>query len=219
MNTTPSPDIYRWSNYVSLDRWASFWHQVNEVLLLAPTTCLVVGAEAGLVPAILKQQGLTVTSLDIDPALQPDVVGDVRVLPFDDASFDVALCGQVLEHIPWADFSVALEEIARTSNHAVVGLPQWGQWWQFIVRIPKLGRVRGRRLSLGGAIRWLPRTVNANHYWEIGGPGTRLADVRKAIEVSFEIEREYVVAQNPFHRLFVLRSRRSLATAQPQSVD
>jgi hypothetical protein len=36
-------------------------------------------------------RGLELTTLDIDPARRPDVVGDFRALPFADRSFDVAV--------------------------------------------------------------------------------------------------------------------------------
>ena len=38
--------------------------------------------------------------LDVEPAPSVDVVGDARTMPFSDASIDVVLCTQVLEHIP-----------------------------------------------------------------------------------------------------------------------
>ena len=38
--------------------------------------------------------------LDVEPASSVDVVGDARTMPFSDASMDVVLCTQVLEHIP-----------------------------------------------------------------------------------------------------------------------
>ena len=38
--------------------------------------------------------------LDVEPARSVDVVGDARVMPFCDASMDIVLITQVLEHIP-----------------------------------------------------------------------------------------------------------------------
>ena len=39
------------------------------------------------------------TTVDIDPARKPDVVGDAHALPFNDASFKLVLCTEVLEHL------------------------------------------------------------------------------------------------------------------------
>src|ERR1700680_1121650 len=38
--------------------------------------------------------------LDVAPAHSVDIVGDARIMPFADASMDVVLITQVLEHIP-----------------------------------------------------------------------------------------------------------------------
>jgi SAM-dependent methyltransferase len=49
--------------------------------------------------------------LDVAPALSVDVVGDARIMPFSDASMDVVLITQVLEHIP--DPIAVIDEIRR----------------------------------------------------------------------------------------------------------
>jgi SAM-dependent methyltransferase len=49
--------------------------------------------------------------LDVEPALSVDVVGDARIMPFPDASIDVVLATQVLEHIP--DPIAVIGEIRR----------------------------------------------------------------------------------------------------------
>jgi len=48
------------------------------------------------------------------------VVGDVRDLPFADASFDVAVALDLLEHVPPADRTRALRELARVARRRVV---------------------------------------------------------------------------------------------------
>src|ERR1035437_186469 len=49
--------------------------------------------------------------LDVAPAYSVDVVGDARIMPFSDASMDVVLITQVLEHIP--DPIAVIGEIRR----------------------------------------------------------------------------------------------------------
>lgn len=54
------------------------------------------------------------------------VEGDALGLPFDDASFDVVLASEILEHIP--DDDRAIDEIARVvrpGGHVAVSVPRW----------------------------------------------------------------------------------------------
>ena len=51
------------------------------------------------------------TTLDIDPARKPDLVGDIYHLPFPDGSFPVVVMIEVLEHLQ--EPARALEEVAR----------------------------------------------------------------------------------------------------------
>lgn len=39
------------------------------------------------------------TTVDIDPARNPEIIGDIHNLPFKDEEFDVVLCVEVLEHV------------------------------------------------------------------------------------------------------------------------
>ena len=63
---------------------------------------LLIGVGDGLVPFYLKEVlGIKVTTCDIDPELQPDIVADVRNLPCADASYDAVAVFEVLEHLPF----------------------------------------------------------------------------------------------------------------------
>ncbi len=44
---------------------------------------------------------------------RPDVIADIRSLPFEDASADAVYCGHVLEHLSIDDVTVALQEVCR----------------------------------------------------------------------------------------------------------
>lgn len=53
------------------------------------------------------------TGVDIDPSVQPDVVADLRSLPFDDNSVAEIRAVHCIEHIPWQEIHNALTEWAR----------------------------------------------------------------------------------------------------------
>jgi SAM-dependent methyltransferase len=119
-----------WSrDYNSKERFCSFWHQLDAVLSLEPQTVLEIGPGAGLVTDWLRRSGLEVTTLDIDPAVGANVAGSVVEAPFPDDAFDVVLCAEVLEHLPWPDAERALAEIARVMRKgAVVSVPDDTPW-------------------------------------------------------------------------------------------
>jgi SAM-dependent methyltransferase len=117
-----SPQVERshyFGRYDSFGRFASYWHQIEETGALGGRI-LEVGIGNGTVAAVLRARGFDVTTVDIDPQLNPGVVADVRKLPFAAGAFDTVLVAEVLEHIPWEDVPVALGEIARVATRGVV---------------------------------------------------------------------------------------------------
>jgi SAM-dependent methyltransferase len=60
---------------------------------------LSIGA-GGEVTDILNEEGVSFTSVDIDPAMNPDIVMDITdMAPIPDGSVDVIICMEVLEHV------------------------------------------------------------------------------------------------------------------------
>jgi SAM-dependent methyltransferase len=115
--------------YNTKERFCSFWHQLDETLSFRPFTVLEVGPGDGLVTQQLRRAGLEVTTLDLDPALNPDVVGSATELPFADGSFDVVICCEVLEHLPFEESRLAMAEIARVSRAgSVISVPDNRPW-------------------------------------------------------------------------------------------
>ena len=63
---------YNFEDYVTWERWQSYYTQLRFVLRQKPKSILVVGAGDGLVANMLKSLGLNVKTVDIDPELNPD---------------------------------------------------------------------------------------------------------------------------------------------------
>ena len=124
-------------------------------------------------------------------------------------SYDVVMACEVLEHIPWNDVPKALEELSRVSKeYIVVSLPQYG--WNFNINlvIPFLDRLTKKKsLNIGFFINRFYSNVrfDGQHYWEIGCKDYSLKRVRGLFSKYFNIEREFEVELNRFHRFFVLR--------------
>ena len=68
---------YKFEKYVSKSRWASMWHQLDEVVKLGPENVLEIGPGPGLFKAVAACFGVNVETLDLDPDLNPDHVGSV----------------------------------------------------------------------------------------------------------------------------------------------
>jgi SAM-dependent methyltransferase len=185
----PRPQVaaehYNATAYNTKERVCSFWHQVDEVLALGTRTVLEIGPGAGLVTDWLARNDVEVTTLDMDPAVFPDVHGSATELPFGDNAFDTVLCAQVLEHMPFDEVERALGEFSRVARTGVVvsvpdatpwagvAYPLWFPGWyldEARARIPagRLNLLRAlgrRRLRLR---EWLIlRVVPAR--WSLGG--------------------------------------------------
>src|SRR5258708_180301 len=94
---------YAGSAYRSGERWMSYFHQLGLVETIGAKNVLEVGVGSGVLERELEARGVDVTTLDIAEDLQPDIVGSVTKIPCEDASFDVALAFEVLEHMPFEE--------------------------------------------------------------------------------------------------------------------
>lgn len=189
-------------NYDTQQRFNSYWRQIDLVFSFKPTSVLVIGKGNGLIDWYLKRTIDRVVSLDIDESLEPDVVGDVRKMPFKDDEFDIVLCAEVLEHLPYGDFGNCLNELKRVAKNGVVlSLPHWGYTFKIGIKMPFLGDFK-RILKLSG-LKF--HRFSGEHYWEIGKRGYSLKRVIQDIKITgYGIERHFVEFNSPYHHFFKL---------------
>ena len=190
--------------YESLPRWSSYWYQIHEVLSKKPKKVLEIGVGNKVVSNYLKESGLRIDTLDIDKDLEPDIVASATKIPLPDNSYDVVLAAEILEHLPFSDFSKALSEIYRVSSDcAVISLPHWGRvvaamlkipilpWLRFLWKIPGIKKHEEKDIS--------------GHYWEIGKRGYPERLIKNKIKKSgFKIKKDYVIMEYPYHHFFIL---------------
>ena len=194
---------YEFNAYMSKRRWASFWHQVDEVYRHSPNTVLEVGPGPGLFKAVAAAFGLNVETLDIDPEIEPDHVASVFELPFENNSYDVVCAFQMLEHLPYEDSLRAFSEMCRVSSKAVViSLPDAAGHWPFVLGLPG-----GREIAwpIPTPRFWkLPNFFNGEHHWELNKRGFGLQKVIEDFsKQGFGLERTFLVDRNPYHRFLV----------------
>lgn len=190
--------------YDTKERWISYWYQINAVLNLQPTNVLEIGIGNKTVSDYLKKLGIKVTTCDFDKNLKPDVVADVSNLPLKDESFDVVLCAEVLEHLPFGEFSKAIREIHRVCRKTtIITLPHFSltNLYFGIKLIPYVPKIE---LSL--KVDWpFKHEFEGEHYWEIGKDGSHLAKIEKIIKKSgFSIQKSFYPKENPRHQFFIL---------------
>ena len=97
--------------YLTGGRLFSFAHQIQSVLDTKAKSVLEVGCGIGYVTNNLRAIGIEVKTLDLQPELQPDVLGSVTDIPLPDDSVDMVVCCQVLEHLPFEEFAKALQQL------------------------------------------------------------------------------------------------------------
>jgi ubiquinone/menaquinone biosynthesis C-methylase UbiE len=192
---------YSFQKYIYPSRWMDYWYQIREVLTLHPRNLLEVGVGSGVVFDYLKSQGVNITTIDINKELNPDVVGSVTNIPLKDNFFDVVLCAEVLEHLPFADFEKGLKELNRVSKkYVVLSLPHFGPMIKASIKAPFIKEIKIFFKT------YLPvvHKFNGEHYWEIGKKGYPSSKIRKIINKHFEIKKEFIPHESHYHRFYVL---------------
>ncbi|WP_211260228.1 class I SAM-dependent methyltransferase [Xenophilus azovorans] len=187
-------------------RWASVWHQLDEVLKQNPKSVLEIGPGPGIFKNIAVNIGLNFKTLDLDPELNPDYIGSADALPLPDNSFDAVCAFQVLEHMPFDTSMKALQEMCRVAKKiAIISLPEAGYCWPNTISLPYIRKVQ---FIIKNPFKKPQKHVfDGEHYWEIGKQGYDLPRVMDAIKSHAQKNCKistYRVHENPYHRFFIL---------------
>jgi len=200
---------YSFRKYFHKKRWMSIWHQLDEVLSLAPRSVLEVGPGPGVFKALAGQFGVPVETADIDPELKSDHVASVMDLPFEDESYD-CVCGfQILEHLPYEQAGRAFDEMVRVAkNNVIVSLPDAKDVWLYAFHIPR----KGTRYWLlpKPRLRTPVHKFDGEHYWEINKRGYPLQKIIDDFSKSpVKLQKTYRVPEHPYNRFFIFEKIKS----------
>lgn len=200
-----SVNFYEGGSYGEF-RFEAYSHQVRETLKLNPQSVLVIGQGDNIVPSILRgfvKRKIHVDTFDFVEDMNPTYLGDVRqVDKIVKMKYDVILCCEVLEHIPFEDFSRCLEgmrNLLSSGGGVVLSLPVFG--FSRYVKISGLG-------TFIIALPFYKPGLKVNcgeHHWEINDRnGVTKENVLKKIRDIFSVKKYYRAKDSPYHMFFIL---------------
>ena len=136
-------DHYSFGSYAHPGRFASYFYQLREIHDANPVSVLEVGVGDAVIGNYIRDNTeLKYTSIDVAADVNPDVIGSVLALPFEDKSFDVVCAFEVLEHLPFEKFESSLIEMKRASKkNVIISLPHFGPALKFNFKFPLLREV------------------------------------------------------------------------------
>lgn len=195
---------YRFDKYMHKRRWASLWHQIDEILKKNIKSVLEVGPGSRLLATILQSYGISVETADIDAQLEPTYILENSVLPLKDSSVDCVCAFQVLEHMPYEISLKLFKEMARVSREVLIlSLPDAKKMYRLSIDLPfvdKLSIIIPRP-----RIKVRKNYFNGEHYWEINREGYPLGKIIEDLSLIAKLDYTYRVKENPYHRFFVFR--------------
>ncbi len=206
MELITSLDI-RNSEYLSKDRFTSYHHQLRFIFTLGRkiNNILEIGIFNSIFTDLLKSNGYNVTTADIDPNLHPDLLLDLASdfqLPLD--KYDAIVLFQVLEHIPYDKFELALQKLAiATKKYIVISIPYHSLFLGSQIRFSY--KKRSRHLFFHIPKFWSSKPLCDQHYWEMGlkeYPKSRI--LNSITKAGLKIKHEFIDPTHPYHYFLVL---------------
>lgn len=202
---------YKFGEYVSIERWGSYYCQIIEVEKLArlinrnSLTILEIGPGNRIVTSVLKQLGHKVKTYDFDAKLKPDYVGSLPDLKgIGKTKFDCVICCQVLEHINMIDVGKALKNISNITNYAILSVPNRG----FSISITiKTWIYKPLNWFMSIPTQLIPFKPNGEHKWELGSKDTNLEWIKGLItKAGFTHIKNYRLRTYPYHHFIVVNN-------------
>ncbi|MDR2424893.1 MAG: hypothetical protein LBD59_09260 [Prevotellaceae bacterium] len=198
------PSHYDFAKYVDIARWISYWHQITETMALNSENVLIVGIGDGITGKILSMQGIKVSTFDFDEKLQPDFVGNITEIDevLQGNHFDVLLCCQLLEHLPYDFFEPVLQKMKCVADNVIISLPHSPRNYYISIGLPLLGR---KKINIDIQRHCSTFKFDGEHYWEIGWKGYSKQKIKKSIKKYFSITKCFLAINNRYHLFFVLK--------------
>jgi len=202
-------ELYFSEGYFSRRGLYSLCQQLIEVYKTGCETLLEVGKGNGFVSEFLRSAGVKVTTLDVNPSLEPDILGSIKDLDdiFGETAFDCVLCAEVLEHVPFSDFESSMRALRRhTKGTCIITVPRCDPTAHEVAVRVQLPFVGNRGIKFNFPNRGAKSALYPGHHWELNcDESCSIENVKAVMLGSFRSVEDYRFDGNPYHQFFVLK--------------
>jgi hypothetical protein len=202
--------FYDLLNYVSKERWSSYFEQVHEVLASCSDPkqlkVLEIGPGRNLLKRIISDEVDLYHTYDVDDRsiANYNSIDDLDSIP--DGYFDCVLAFQVLEHMPIEESVILFTEMARLArNTVIISLPNSRPMWKYTIYIPKWKHLN---LLIPNPFWKSPVNVSdGNHFWELERQGYSTNKIFTLLESSgnVRLDKNYRIFDNAYHHMAVFK--------------
>jgi hypothetical protein len=168
---------YSFGDYSSERRYLSYFHQIKIIMQLVEqknaSKILIAGKGDGVVQKILEAYNelydlnLVIRTFDFAEDLHPDILGDLLDIgKLVSEQYDIILCCQVLEHLPFDESVQVLSQMHGISKYVIMSVPYKAITRRGTLKVPLINEFE---FCLKVPI-WHNKKgmVNSYHYWELG---------------------------------------------------
>lgn len=157
---------------------------------------LNIGISTGLEPLILRNCGYNLTTVDVVPSNNPDILLDIRKLSLiSGEQYDISILSHVAEHIEYSAFPTLLADLSSLSKYTILYLPVAGKHYSFRIHSERPFFSLDLVVDISNPFRYpsdtTPRFCDGQHFWEIGPFCIPLRKLRRQISKSHRILKEY----------------------------
>ena len=208
MNRPPKP-----SNIDEM-QFISYYHQIELPTKIGAKKILEIGIGDKTTSNYLKQHNFEIITCDIDKNRTPNIVADIRNLPFKNNSFDTIITFEVLEHLPWDYINQIIEDLHRiTGKFVIISVPYSSHHFELVIKFPFIRKILKKDFidiffRIPFPVRDI-KSIDEPHYWEIGRKSYSLKKLKKVLLRKFKIIIETRPLLHSYHYFFVLEKMKS----------
>jgi hypothetical protein len=197
-------EAYCSDQYFEMPQLFSFAHQLQFIRSMRPESVIEVGVGNGFVSTFLRKTGVSVTTADINPALNPDICAPLsEVASHLNASHDLVICCEVLEHMPLDQLDQNLDHLLNLGDRLFLTLPNSFRTIGFSIStlVPKFGN---HIFDFNLTLPFKHNIIGGPHFWEVGfNTECSRNSIIKKLKQRYSKVRSGRFKLNPYHIWFV----------------